>query len=152
MGDGGIIAFKQPFSNYQIPNYPIILNLLPELRKTIERLPISNSLVGDYAIALQEALLRHMGALEDSLQTSRNYLKNPLVWFREGVGAILFSPFSLLAWMGVIGQSTISWIKNTLIFRRVSGIITFIGAFSAIMSIVLGWEEFLTVIKGFFKK
>jgi hypothetical protein len=35
MGTQGLMTFKAPFANHVIHNYPVVLNILPEVRKCL---------------------------------------------------------------------------------------------------------------------
>lgn len=81
MGSTGIFgAYRPPFQNYQITNYPIILNILPELRREFESRLISGSpLIPQYANALQESIVRHLGNLDDTLDRRNKEIRNPII-------------------------------------------------------------------------
>jgi hypothetical protein len=151
--EGVLAAYKPPFANFQYQNYPVVLNLLPELRRALE----DNILSGQhyshqYGMLLQETLIRHGGSLHDRAETLARSLKNPLAWLREGVRAMVALPLSVLAWVGLLSEATVGRITGSKIFRVLSGFAAIIGFVSAVMGIALGWEAFVQFAAGWWKR
>ncbi len=153
MGSTGILGvYRPPFQNYQIKNFPIILNILPELRKEFEqRLMSSSRLIPLYANLLQESIVRYMGNLDDSLDKRNKEIRNPIIWLREGIREIIAFPIIIFSWLGVISEVTVKSITHTLIFRSIAAITMLIGLVSAIMGIALGWDPFLKLLEKYIK-
>lgn len=142
MGSQGVYAmFRPPFANFQYRNYPIILNLLPELRKAFLDPILSRNLAQQYRSAIAESLLRHVGMLEQR-KASDGELLNPLVWLREGVRWLLSLPFALLAWTGLISLQKVNALLYSGLARVVTAFVTLVGLLSGVMGIILGWKEF----------
>jgi len=151
MGSDGIYAaYKPPGAHYQIPNYPIILNMLPELRRSLDTQRLSNMLASEYSSLLQEALIRHIGTIEDIIKDHASELRNPIIWFREGMRVITASPITLLSWLGLIGASTLRKITKNSIFKIIAAIFAIVGFLSAVVSLVIGWDQFVTILKRLF--
>lgn len=146
LGSLGYITYRPPFANYVINNFQIIVNLLPELRKSLDG-TLSGYNTSEYAMMLQDCLLRQDGILERRREQSEVLLKNPLIWFREGVQFILSTPLYLAFTMGVIGSSMVVSIAHSVLFKFISGIVALIGFLSAIITIILGWEGFLGFLR-----
>lgn len=147
MGSQGIMgSYKPPYQNYMIKNYPIILNMLPELRKSIEDDILSRSLADQYANALQEALVRYIGTVEDILEEERREMQNPVIWLREGIRGIISIPMLILSWLGVISETTAFNISSSFFFRILAGLVATVGFVSAIVTIALGWKQFREMI------
>jgi len=140
-GLGVIHSYKPPYQNIMYSNYPIMLNMLPELRSSIED-DILRSVAYQYANSLQETLVRHIGCIEDSLEFYEKEIKNPFKWLREGVREIVSVPVYLLSWLGIISESFVHKLISNVFFKMVSGVIALAGFASAIITIVIGWEEF----------
>lgn len=88
---------------------------------------------------LEEAIIRHIGSADDIIKEElTRELKNPFIWLREGVRAIIAIPVSLLAWFGVITDSVADRIKTSILFKIFAGSIATIGFISAIVTIALG--------------
>jgi len=152
MGSQGILSnYRPPYQNFMFKNYPIILNMIPELRAAFDDILLSK-LAGQYSSALQESIVRHIGSIEDFLDRQRGELKNPIIWTREGVRSLAGIPANFLGWIGLISSSTAWRINSSLIFKIFSGALSLIGFVSAIITIALGWDQFLTLIDSIIKK
>jgi len=144
----GIIDYRPPASTYVIHNYQIILNMLPELRRSLNRSSLSGDYLSpEYSALLQETLIRHMGDTEERLEDTKKQLINPFVWLQEGVKGILLIPLSVVEWTGLTGPNVIARFSDSLFFRIVSGIVTLLGLVASAVSIVVGWERFISVIQ-----
>lgn len=152
MGHHGFYAsYRPPYANFQYSNYPIILNMLPELRKTLEDDVLSRGdLAHQYAVSIQEAIIRYAGVLEDRESDLLRSIQNPVIWFREGVRMILALPLSVLGWLGALSEKSVSALTSSKVFRFISALVGIVGFVSAVMGIVLGWEQFQTMVKGWF--
>lgn len=148
LGSQGIMGFKPPFQNYIIPNYPVILNAVPEMRKAFED-GLTHRLAGQYAGLLQETLVRHIGTVEDMSEEQQRWMKNPVIWLREGIRGIISFPILLLSWLGLISERTVSNIASSNLFKILSGFVTVVGFISAIITITLGWKQFRELIVKF---
>lgn len=146
MGDAGVYAYyKPPFANYQFTNYEVVLNGIPALRQAYEAGYMSD-VGGQIATALQESIVRYMGQLEDLRESHLRDMKNPFVWLREGVRLVIASPVYLMSWMGVLGESTTSAFIQSRLFKMISGLVTLVALVASVMTIVLGWDQFLKLI------
>lgn len=150
LGAGGIYAsYRPPHANFQYSNYPIILNMLPDLRNALDDRILSDShIVHQYSMALQDALVRHLGSLHDIDEHNKKSLRNPVIWLREGVRAITALPLTLLGWLGALSESTVSRLASGRLFRGISAFAALVGFVSAVMGIALGWEQFILMVKA----
>ena len=147
MGSQGLLGFyRPPYQNYGIPNYPIILNMLPDLRTALSDSFLSRSLASQYANALQEAIVRHIGSIEDAINNQKKYFRNPIVWLRQGIRMLLSLPANLLNWLGIITITAVNKYNSSIFFKILYSIITIVGLVSAIITIVMGWNQFLSII------
>ena len=88
------------------------------------------------------------GTDADYLQDFLSRIKNPLVWFREGVKIILLLPLSILNQLGLFSNKFYYKLKSSLFFKITSSLIAIIGFVSSIVTIVLGWNKFYQIIKS----
>ncbi len=147
MGSDGVYGYySPPYKNYRISNYPIILNMLPDLREAFENNFPSVGLISQYSNSLQEAIIRYIGSIEDGIEEQKSKIKNPFIWLREGFRKIIAFPLSILGWLGIITEFTVYKITSNFIFKTVSGIVAFLGFLSAIVTLVLGWKDFYAFI------
>lgn len=143
MGSLGILhSYRPPYQNIIYNDYPIILNMLPDLRSSIQE-DVLRSVAYQYANALQEALVRHIGCIDDNLESYNREIKNPFKWFREGVREIVVLPAYLLSSFGIVSESFVGKLISSVFFKVISGLIALLGFVSAIVTIVIGWEEFV---------
>jgi hypothetical protein len=144
LGHAGIYeSYRPPYQNIVFRNYPIILNMLPDLRNALNDRGLSDSeLASQYAHALREALIRHIGEAEDRINYFVDEIMNPLKWFREGVKEVVSIPVYLLSILGILGDSLASRMLSSTLFRVLSGIVALISFLSAVVTISLGWEQF----------
>lgn len=148
LGFSGIYAsYRPPHANFQYSNYPIILNMLPDLRHVLDDSILSDSpVVNQYSMALQDTLVRHLGSLHDQDEKNGKALRNPIVWLREGVRVVVALPLTLLGWLGAIGESTVSRLLAGRIFNAISAFVALVGFVSAVMGIALGWDQFIQMV------
>lgn len=147
MGSQGIMhGYKPPYQDVMYRHYPIILNMLPELRSALEDEILSRNVAHQYANALQEAVLRFIGSVDDQIEETEKELRNPVKWFREGVREVVAFPTYLLGWLGLVKEGTAQKIVASSIFKAFSGLVALAGFLSALVTIVVGWEAFVKVI------
>lgn len=146
MGSYGVMKhFQRPYSSVMFNNYPIVLNVLPEIRSHIDD-PVMGNLVVQYANALQEAFLRYLGALDDALEDARSDLRNPIISFRQGVQTLLLAPKYLLHWLRIARRPSL-YSRGALV-TIMSGVVALVGLLAAVITIAIGWEEFSAIVMG----
>ena len=150
MGPFGIVgALRPPYADYIYRNYPIVFNSLREIRRGFEddRFLRNTRALCEYGALLNESVLRYIGALDDLLELERKGLRNPFVWLQDGVKQILLLPFTLLFRFGVMGGATIDTVARNPVFRILSGLVALLSVLSAIITIVVGWEPFINIVR-----
>lgn len=154
LGSDGIMAlYRPPYATQQYRNFPILLNILPELRRTFGDEVLSRGdLSHQYSMLLNETLTRHAGTLSDLREDLTRSIKNPIIWLREGVRALIALPLSLLGWLGVLSEMTISRMTGSKFFEGLSGLAAVVGFASAVMGIAVGWHEFVQLVTAWWRK
>jgi hypothetical protein len=137
-------GYRPPFANYMVPNYPIILNMLPEIRQHASD-PIMGNLTSQFVSSVQEALFRYRGALSDAVEGSKEALRNPLRVLRSGVQLLVVSPLLVLHWLGVGPRPRVS--GGGFLVRLGTAGLTLLTVASALVTLVVGWEEFWRIIR-----
>ena len=94
-----------------------------------------------------DALLRHIGDMEMAINNIKQQLRNPLLWFADGVRFFFRLPIHMLNWFGIINENMAAKITSNLVFRLISGVVGFAGFVSSIVVTITGWEQ----TKEFFK-
>ena len=141
---GIIVLYRPPYANYQYKNYPIILNMLPELHRTLRNDVLSRGdLPESYASTLLESTVRHIGIIDDQGEDLFAELKNPFIWFANGVNILLATPVRVLGWIGVIGETGVDLLTSNFLFKASAALVALIGLVSSIIGIVTGWNQFL---------
>lgn len=149
LGEYGIAgSYKPPFANYMYKNYPIILNVLPELRQTIDRR--SRTSYENYR-TLHDTVVKYRGALQETIKSVKKELRNPIVWFFNGIQFLLYIPLQLLMWSGLLSSNLVSRIENSIFFKLFSFIVGTAGFISSIITIVAEWENIIYFITSLFQ-
>jgi hypothetical protein len=138
---------------YAYTNYPIIVNLVPQIRRHFDDMNRYGNLfqeeINRYLRMIDEALVRYLGTLDYRLAHSPSQW-NPAIWFREGVQAWLASPLTLLLWFGVLSAGTVSRLTEYPAFKALAGVAGLIGFISAVFTIALGWSDIHKLIAKWF--
>lgn len=133
IGGFGEMIYQPAFRNYIIPDYPIILNTIPKFRTgQVERID-SN--------AVDDCLIRYIGHQEDYRKETIKYLRNPIIWFREGFREILSIPFIIFNLFGILSNRTVNSLKNSLIYKVVSGLFALVTLISGLVTIIMGYDQ-----------
>lgn len=147
LGGGGIMTFRPPFANYVVHNYPVVLNVLAELRKCFSDSTLARGdLPSQYHALLDDALLRHEGTVRELHRRNSLSLRNPLKWLPVGASWLLALPVWLLESFGLVSHSAASRIESSRIFRLISSVAALLAFVSAIVGLVTGWEPFLAIL------
>lgn len=139
LGSLGVMEYIAPFQRYTISNYQIVINSLPKFRDgSVENFDINS---------VDDCLLRYLGVMERRKNHSANDLNNPIVWFRVGIGEILSIPLFVFNWFGIFSRKTVDNIKESTLYRIVTGIMSLVAFISAIVTIILGREQLMEFIR-----
>ncbi|MDF1611111.1 hypothetical protein, partial [Stygiobacter electus] len=145
LGSSGVMNYKMAGSLKFISNYPIILNFLPEIRNEFSDGYINKSNFEFTINTVRDTLLRHIGFIEDTKKDYDKQIVNSLAWFRNGVLLIVLFPIKILNQFGLLSNLSYSKVKSSKIFKILASLISIIGFVSSIMSIILGWNEFIKI-------
>lgn len=138
VGSFGIMSYKPAFQNYMINNYYIIINTIPKFREGhIESFDVNS---------VDDCLLRHLGYLEEYQKDTLRNLKNPFIWFREGFKEVLSIPIFVISWFGIISNRTLNSIRNSLLYKVISGLFALVTFISGLVTIIVGYDQVLKFI------
>lgn len=145
--------FSPPFANYMISNYPIVLNMLPELQRYFGEHRHSGGMlfasqIDGYAKGMDSALLRYIGSLNTWHSTAIQNLRNPFQWLRIGVEQILSFPILFLSWFKIFGSNSVDSLQGNIVFRLIAALATLTGLVASAMAIILGYEQTI-ILLGF---
>jgi hypothetical protein len=142
MGQFGIIDLIPPFQTYHIKNYQLIVNSIPKFRaQNIDKFEINST---------DDSLLRYIGNLEEIINQVQKKIKNPIIWFQEGIQSIISLPLHILSWFGIISKQLIYKVKGNIIFKLFTGITGLIAFISGIITIIVGKDEAIEILKKLF--
>lgn len=149
LGETGIISYKEYNMFYK--NIPILLNVMNEIMSYMNDNRISEN---DIKMVnwCQNAFLRKMGILEEYIKNAPKKLLNPFFDISSGIKYILSIPLNILYSIGFISYSSKNKVEQNILFKIISGIISLLTILSVIMTIVVGWEDFLNIIKNILGK
>lgn len=144
LGTFGVMNYIAPFQTYSISNYQIVINTIPKFRDGSVKDFDTNS--------VDDCLLRYIGYLEEYSKNTLKNLKNPIVWFREGFREILSIPIFILNWFGIISNRTVNSIKDSLIYKVISGLIALVTLVSGVVTIIVGYDQTLEFVNRLLRK
>lgn len=145
LGNTGIIAYKDISGFY--PNIQIVLNFMNEIMSLVSKGLIETE--SEKIIWCNNAFLRKMGIYDEYIKKEIKKTLNPLYDLASGIRVILGVPLDILCSIGLISSKNIAKIKESKLFKILGGIISLLTFLSTIMSIVLGWNDFVNLIKNF---
>lgn len=141
LGGMDTMTYKPAFANYVIPNYQLLINLIPSF----------NSSMGahhDDATSAQSILTRVTGSLKKYIDIERKKLRNPINWLIEGLTVILSTPLLLLKQFGILSKNTYGSIRGSRVFHFIVGVVGLISTIDAIYVIVTGDSFTVELIKN----
>lgn len=145
LGNIGVLAAYIPaFAPYIYKNYDIILNVLPRIAR--------NTAHQDDIMMVSETLIRYSGVLIEQEAENKRKMKNPLIWFREGISFILLLPLYLLDLLGISLAKVIQQTTAHPIMKLISGIVSLITLVGGIFSILKGWDETMKILSSVFTR
>jgi len=141
MGEFGVMGYRPAYERYVIPNCPVVLNCLPQMRRTLELEFSGGSAFEEHGAMLQEAILRYAGALEGQAREMNGLLRNPIVWFRYGIQLLLLIPFMILRSLGLRMIPENGVLQNQSAFRAFAAVAAIAAFCSSVVTIVAGWDK-----------
>lgn len=148
--DGVLNGFVDPLKGIRGTNYQLFMNIMPEIRTAISNM--GNSIMDERINQLmglcEDALRRHIGNLDRAIEQEKKGLFNPITCMGECIRWIVGLPVDVLQWAGLYNSNKSSKIKANVIFKIISNLGVIIGLISSVVSIVIGWDEVLTIISN----
>jgi hypothetical protein len=141
LGQHGVIAmYRPPFANFAYRNYHILVNMLPEYRQSANDDVLRRNQAPQYADAMRDVLVRYSGGLQELESDARRDLKSPIVWFREGVRAILSLPLLALRELGIVSPSLSASILGNRLLKLGAGVVALVTLIAGLVQILTGWD------------
>lgn len=143
LGSMGVMEYIAPFQSYKVSNYQIVINTIPKFRDgNVQNFDVN---------IVDDCLLRYIGYMEEYRKDTLRNLRNPIVWFRIGFREVISIPFFILNWFGIISNQTVNFIKDSLIYKVIAGLIALITLVSGIVTIILGYDQTIEFVHKLLK-
>lgn len=146
LGSDGVYAHvTDNLNGFSTSNYQLLVNFLPELRDALNEQG-NSIMMNRYNHSIQncdDMFIRHLGTLTELDKSIRKKLFNPLSCFSNGIKFIVSLPILLLNWLGLISDDHTRKAKHSWFLKLINAIVTLASLLSTIMSITMGWDEFL---------
>lgn len=149
LGSDGIIAYvADNLKGFSTQNYQLLVNFLPELRNVLSERDnyIMMNRYNQSAQNCDDMFIRHLGTLKQMEKAIRKNLFNPISCFSEGIKSIVSLPILIFHWLGFTSVETTYKIKRNWFVKLINMLITFVGFLSGLMSIIIGWSDFLKIL------
>lgn len=144
LGEAGVMLYTDARGYY--PKYQIVINFMNEVLDLF-----SKGLIGFESEKItwcHNAFLRKIGIYDQLINKEIKRTFNPLHNLTSGIKVILGIPFDILYGIGLIPSNGLTRIKENVLFKLLGGIISLLTFLSTIMSIFLGWNDFVNLIKN----
>jgi hypothetical protein len=145
LGKFGRMVYRPPYEKIMYHDWEVILNAIPMIRRYSDG--ISERMADDHSQLVDETLIRGIGAYDERTKDLARAIRNPLRWASTGMTYILTLPVLLLAEFGILSKKTYDWILASLVVRSIAFLAWSLGLLSAVMSIMMGWGDFLKMVK-----
>jgi hypothetical protein len=148
LGHHGIMAmYRPPYANYAFRDYQIIVNMLPQYRQAAHDEILQRNQALQYADAMRDVLVRYSGTLQELETDARRDLKSPVVWFRDGVRALLSLPLVALRELGILSPSLSASILGSGLLKVGAGVVALVTLVAGIVQILTGWDATVALIR-----
>lgn len=150
--DGVLDGYIDNLRGVKGTNYQLFMNIMPEIRSYMASMDNSimrerlNQLMG----LCEDALKRHLGNLERAIEQVGKGLFNPITCMGEGIRWCVGLPVDILQWAGLYNASRGSKIKGSWLFKLIGNIGVLVGLVSSVMSVIMGWDEFIEIVLNCF--
>ena len=146
LGDFGKVDYRPPYAGYMVRNYQLLVNTLNQMRSALSD-EYGFQLLGkdQDAASCSDMILRYAGSLGEQEQDLLRESGSPFVWLQQGTQFIVTLPIRLLVWSGLIQYSTFASVSQNGVIKFLSFLINLVGFVGSIITIVTGWNPFLTI-------
>ncbi len=150
MGNYGILAsFIPPYAHYQITNYQVIVNGVEALNNEIRLNSLLHNKSYQVVEMVRNSIIRYTGKFDLQRKNLHIIAKNPIKLFSRFMKRLTYLPIYILAEFGLLSPKLAKKIYMNIVFKFISNLIAFIAFFSAVVTIVLGWSDFMIIINNF---
>lgn len=139
--DGIVSIYHDPIKGVQIRNYPLMLNLFNDLRSEVLNYDMFADRIYLAVGSCDEAMVKHIGNLEEAMAIGRKRIINPFYCFGNGISLVISLPVRILLWSGIINRSISDRILSSKCYDILSKVATVLGLIASIITIILGWDK-----------
>jgi hypothetical protein len=147
LGNDGIVSYYNPMSGIKSDRYPMFLNFFTELRFYMKGWGLFNNEINMLISSCDEALLKHIGVIEEAIGIGKKRIINPIYCFSNGIGYIISLPVKMLEWCGILNNTVSNKVLDSRFHFVVEKLFTIIGLVASVMTIIMGWDQFVNLIK-----
>ena len=149
LGYNGFASIRFPYENGYHSNVPILTLLL----KIEEERNLTISEPALYIQYIQVAISRTIGDYNSQIESIRKSITNVLIDFYKGFNWLLSLPFIILSYLFTGNNLLISSGHRTIpiIVKVITTALQVVGTISGLMTIILGYNEFITILRSWFK-
>ncbi|NKB48703.1 MAG: hypothetical protein GKS02_04980 [Alphaproteobacteria bacterium] len=146
MGRHARVEAKPPFGSQTTKSFVTVLQFIPELRRHFADLQAGGYGLGNDGASwiyhtVDDALIRFLGALDETSKIALRRLINPIAWFREGVERLLALPFIIAGWFGVITTADAVNAEKNSTFRAVAGLTAILAVVTIASTFIVGEKK-----------
>lgn len=147
--DGIISVYQDQLAGIRINNYPLFLNFFNELRTQMLNYSLFAERIYLSVGSCDEAMTKHIGLLKEAIHIAKKDIINPFRCFSCGINTICSIPVKILEWCQIINVSSSGRILNSKLHTLISKVITLIGLVGSLITIILGWNQVVSLFKLF---
>ena len=143
MGRHALADVKPPFHGHSATTYVTVLQYIPDMRKHFADLGqggygLGNDGANWIYTAIDDAMIRYLGDLDETAKSAARKLINPIAWFREGIERILALPVYAVGWFGLIEEGDAAAIEQRTAFRAIAGIVAIVAVATIASTLIFG--------------
>lgn len=150
MGGSGLVNLRRPFESGYHENVPVVLNALLEIEREF-RGRRDGRVIETFSHMVDVCLRRFIGLAEEQHRREMIRTWNPLVLFCGGVSWLMDLPLLILSETKLISARRRDVISEGRVFSVLKAVATLAGLVAAVMSIVMGWDNFWKVVLGWIR-
>jgi len=145
LGIFGLISYEYFGNPYE--NMAVLLNYIGDISSVKNNMFKDNQILVFQAQACENAFLRYHSKLMEQLEDHKRMLLNPFACLSMGIRIIISLPFNILNSIGLISNDSVEKISNGFIMKIIGGLLSLFTILSGTITIVVGWETFIEIIK-----
>ena len=151
LGQDGVVDYYDPVLGMKVDKYQIFVNFDQEIQMTCGVLCDNTAQMEQFRQIVETcnaAINRHIGNLKRTRKECVRNLLNPIRCFSKGIRLILSIPIIMLQWLGIISADKRRKAESSTVMTIMSALVSVVGFVASIITIVLGWNEFVSILRS----